>query len=352
MEAARDACPDCPDVDLLLGCVESAVLIVEPDWTVRSCNRRFLELMGLESEDLRGSKLLSLFSDERSGSEFIALLNGEPPSGDSLAGQCVLARKDGESIALRYRAAQLDGAGPERRRMIIFTGDSRLEKTGERALQSLARLSDENPSPVLRISGDGLLLYANRGSWLLLSHWDTEVGKRIPPVWFELVRGAIRSGQSREEELRIGFKTYLLIIVPVPGMGYVNIFGLDVTARKQVERKLHQDAQVFESASEAIMIMDTDMRILDVNLATRRSPGTRGRKSSARRPRSSSPVGGETATWRRCGNRSRARGAGRGRYGTVGRTARPTRNGSPSAPSSTTREPSRDTSASSRTSRR
>jgi diguanylate cyclase (GGDEF)-like protein/PAS domain S-box-containing protein len=211
--------------------------------------------------------MLSLFSDEKTGAELIARLHENLPSGDSVAGQCELARKGGDPVALKFRAALLDGAGPERRRMIIFTGDSRQERPGERALQSLARLSDENPSPVLRISGDGLLLYANRGSWLLQSHWNTEVGKQIPPVWFELVRGAIRSGQSREEELRIGFKTYLLIIVPVPGMGYVNIFGLDVTARKQVERKLHQDAQVFESASEAIMIMDTDMRILDVNLA-------------------------------------------------------------------------------------
>ena len=197
----------------------------------------------------------------------MARLQSELPAHESAEGQCELRRKTGESLPLNFTALPFDWDGGRLNCLVTFMLDRPGAKGSEHSLQSLARLSDENPSPVLRISGDGVLLYANRGSWLVLSHWKTEVGRKIPPAWFEVVREVIGSGQRREEELRIGFKTYLLLLVPVSGMGYVNIFGLDVTADKQVARKLRQHAQVFENASEAIMIVDTDLRILDVNLA-------------------------------------------------------------------------------------
>ena len=261
------ACPECPDVDALLDGLQRAAIVVEADGTIGSCSSQFLELLGYGGDEIRGSTMPSLFPTEKFGLEFMALLYNGPSSCNAVGGQCELRRKTGEPLHLEFQAMRLEGEGWEQRRLVVFAKE--LDKAGNegRTLQSLARLSDENPSPVLRISDDGILLYANRGSWLVTSHWATDVGHRIPPAWFAVVRGAIESGQSREEELRIGFKTYLLIIVPVAGMGYVNIFGLDVTARKQVERKLKQDAQVFENASEAIMIVDTDLRILDVNLA-------------------------------------------------------------------------------------
>jgi len=43
----------------------------------------------------------------------------------------------------------------------------------ERRIRSLARFPDENPFPVLRIAGDGTLIYANKGSRKLLLIWQT-----------------------------------------------------------------------------------------------------------------------------------------------------------------------------------
>ncbi|MCC7196477.1 MAG: PAS domain S-box protein, partial [Gemmatimonadaceae bacterium] len=129
------------------------------------------------------------------------------------------------------------------------------------------RFANEMPFPTLRIGADGTLLYANRGSWLLLSHWSAEIGKPVPKEWIRATQESLAAGEEREIELGIGFKTYLVVLVPVPEMKYVNLFGLDVTRRKQVEQKLAQNAQVFESASEAVMITDPDGRILDVNRA-------------------------------------------------------------------------------------
>jgi len=53
----------------------------------------------------------------------------------------------------------------------------------DRKLDDLARFPAENPSPVLRIAADGVLLHANRASGRVLEKWQTCVGKRVPAVW-------------------------------------------------------------------------------------------------------------------------------------------------------------------------
>ena len=77
--------------------------------------------------------------------------------------------------------------------------------------------------------------------------------------------GRGRPGENLEVEVPIGFKTLLLVLVPVADSGYIDIFGLDVTMRKQVEKKLLIHSQVFESATEGIVITDADRRIVDIN---------------------------------------------------------------------------------------
>lgn len=53
----------------------------------------------------------------------------------------------------------------------------------------------------------------------------------------------------------------------------VYVFGMDVTVQKQIEQKVELNAKVFESATEGILIMDADMRVIDVNPAYSRITG-------------------------------------------------------------------------------
>jgi diguanylate cyclase (GGDEF)-like protein/PAS domain S-box-containing protein len=145
------------------------------------------------------------------------------------------------------------------------TPTSPLDQCG--TVQDLSQFPDEDPNPVLRVSHDGILLYANNSSWVLLAHWRTQVGSAVPPEWLAVVRGAIGGGEVLEREISVGFMTLLISIVPFPEKGYINLYGLDMTRRRQVEDKLRLNAQVFEGVAEGIMIMDSDRRILDVNRA-------------------------------------------------------------------------------------
>lgn len=271
-EVERSQKMEWPDAELLLDGIGSAVLVLSSNLTIHFCSRRFLDILGYGKEDLRGLSMAALFRDESRGAEWIGRLVDEVSARGTTEGRLELVAKGGEARDLRFRAGALGREGGE---LVIAVEESRGEADasrgaasgGEQALRDLARLYDENPSPVLRVSREGYLLYANRASWPVLSHWQTEVGRKVTQTWQDAIGESLQSGENREEEFCMGFKTYLLVFVPVSDMSYVNVFGLDVTTRKQVERKLLLDAQVFENTSEAIVITDTDLRILDVNLA-------------------------------------------------------------------------------------
>lgn len=52
-------------------------------------------------------------------------------------------------------------------------------------IQDLAKFPDENPYPLLRVSSDGVMLYANRRSSPVLEAWKYQVGGVLPRKWRE-----------------------------------------------------------------------------------------------------------------------------------------------------------------------
>ena len=276
MEAASQAPPHIPPgggkshppqfgSEPVLEAIPSALLILSSEGIIDFSNSAFHKLLCTRPGGLLGKPLAALFTDEDSAAAFLGRL-GDGRHGDKpLEGQFQLRRNGGDTVALAYQASPLLDQKGRRRRTLLLIQDTDIGREPVGELHGFSRLADENPFPVLRISREGVLMGANRGSWLLLSHWKTDVGGTVPEEWRQIIRDV--GLENHEVEVQIGFKTLLLVIVPVPDKAYVNVYGLDVTSRKQAERKLLLDSQVFESASEGVLITDADGRILDVNRA-------------------------------------------------------------------------------------
>ncbi|NQV85272.1 MAG: GGDEF domain-containing protein [Rhodospirillales bacterium] len=101
--------------------------------------------------------------------------------------------------------------------------------------QSIARISEDSPNPVLRVSAGGEVLYANKSSGALLSYWKIEVGGRLPPEWCDVVDEAMAGKTLEDRELSSLDRRFSLTIQPIVDAGYVNIFGRDITKRKKAE---------------------------------------------------------------------------------------------------------------------
>ena len=126
----------------------------------------------------------------------------------------------------------------------------------EQRASELARLPEENPNPVLRISTDGTILYANKAGADLLDFWKCQVGRPAPAPLRDGVLEVARFGSSRESEVLCRDRVFSFFFVPVADRGYVNLYGLDVTARKKAEtqlEKLNRILQAQARSSQAMM---------------------------------------------------------------------------------------------------
>ncbi|GJL78598.1 MAG: hypothetical protein NPINA01_15870 [Nitrospinaceae bacterium] len=108
----------------------------------------------------------------------------------------------------------------------------------EKKIKSLAKFPSENPNPVLRIAGDGKLLYANAPAFTLLNDMTIQVGDLVFPEFQANAAYALSSKSIQEIATQVGKRTFLLQWVPILNEGYVNIYAQDITERKEAEEKL------------------------------------------------------------------------------------------------------------------
>lgn len=124
----------------------------------------------------------------------------------------------------------------------------------------LARFPDENPNPIMRVTRNGLVVYANLSASPLLAHWQIEVGDQLPSEWLQRVTSAFTVDDSEESELIIDEDQILsLILTPVSEHDYLNIYGRNITNRRQTENALRQSNDELERAHRKMQDQQAQM---------------------------------------------------------------------------------------------
>lgn len=107
----------------------------------------------------------------------------------------------------------------------------------EMEIRSLEAFPAESPSPMLRVNRDGLISYANEASRTLLEFWHCEPAQKLPREWRHYIDRALLTDTNQQTELAVGEAIYTLLFSPIKELGYVNIYGLDVTEARQAEER-------------------------------------------------------------------------------------------------------------------
>ena len=103
------------------------------------------------------------------------------------------------------------------------------------ALKAIDKFPDQNPNPVLRVSQDGRLQYANPASAPVTKALGIDVGDELPAHFREQVERAAVAARGAVIELESEARTFELLVVSVYEFGFVNLYGTDVTAARAVE---------------------------------------------------------------------------------------------------------------------
>jgi len=177
------------------------------------------------------------------------------------SGEVINIKKNGETFYSLLSAFIIrDEQGNPKGTMGILK-DITDRKKAEENIESLAKFPTENPNPVMRISKDGTVLYANEASKPLLRLWQCQEDKRLSGEWCRRIENTLEKGEPEKEEIECENKTYLLTFAPITDSAFVNVYALDITDRKKAEEEiLAKQTQLKSLTSELSLAEERERR--------------------------------------------------------------------------------------------
>jgi len=152
-------------------------------------------------------------------------------------------RKDGSFFEAEIAVSKmlLDGD-------IVFIGSvydvtEKIEQ--EKKLWELARFPEENSYPVMKITAEGIICYANSNCDPVFQIWQTEMDGQVPVHIKNMVQQCIADGQSQQIEVDCNCETdcetgqcFSLSFAPVPDLKAAYVYGLDISQSKRDQKEL------------------------------------------------------------------------------------------------------------------
>ena len=236
-----------------LSSIGDAVIASDTEGRITFLNPVAVTLTGWQSEEALGQPIQSVFriinEKTRKPAEDLAARVLHEKRVVALANDTALVTRDGREVPIEDSAAPIkDSSGNAIGVVLVFhdvterrRAQAALREAHERAVW-LARFPDENPNPVLRASADGIVLYCNPAT-STLSGWTCEVGQPVQNRLFPLVGRAMAEGREVQEDVQLDGKVYIVWAIPFPQEGYANVYGRDITDRKQMEEQLRQSEE-------------------------------------------------------------------------------------------------------------
>ena len=208
------------------------IWVIDNETNTTFVNQSMANMFGYEIDEMIGVNLYD-FTDE--DGKKIAEENFERrKQGIEEDHEFEFIHKSGKKIFTTLKASPIFDEAGNFKGAMAFVTDITEQKVTQEKIADMARFPLENPNPILRLSKKYVLL-ANKASQNLFGIGE---GSRIPDVLLKSVNEAFSMDKNIEMELKFNGRIYNLFIVPIKGVGYANIYGLDITARKEAEDNL------------------------------------------------------------------------------------------------------------------
>ncbi len=217
------------------------VSITDVQGNIIYANDKFCEISQYDRSELLGQKH-SLIRSDQHDRQFYKDMWKTIANGKIWQGDVCNQAKDGSYYWVATTLIPRLNSEGKPYEYIGMRTDITAQKLAESEVSALARFPMENPEPVLRINKSGEVIFHNIASQRLLDHWQVALHDKLPDEWVKKVEDILVTGKSTEVELTVADTCFLLNFTPLVESGYVNIYGRDITEKKQAEASLSYQA--------------------------------------------------------------------------------------------------------------
>jgi PAS domain S-box-containing protein len=250
----------------VLQTASDAIITINGDGAITFWNKAAEKSFGYLADEIIGRPSFLLMPEEyrdlhAKGLDSVAKGNRSKLAGQNI--ELVGQRKDGSTFPMELSLAEYK-TGDRRFYAGIIRDITQKNKAREilrrqhEEIQSLARFPEQNRDPVLRVDKDGVVLYGNPASRELLASWECGIGGRLPDHIGKNVAKSFADQAVGKMEVNHKEKTFFFHITPIVDLGYLNLYGHDVTELKRTEGALRESEElfrtVFQTSPDAINI--------------------------------------------------------------------------------------------------
>jgi PAS domain S-box-containing protein len=219
-----------------------SIITVDETGQIIDFNPTAEEIFGYQAEQAIGKQIAPLIISEQSRDSFARKLETcllvplEP--GNENRTEMYAVRQDGTQFPVEIAIKPL--LLKDSVLFTVYLHDISMRRRQQQEIRNLAAFPSESPMPILRINERGVIIYANQPSSALLEYWGVQFLQTLPAFWRKQVEDVLGKGREREIEVVDNDKFYSLLLVPIKGANYVNIYGKDVTETRNAEAESRQ----------------------------------------------------------------------------------------------------------------
>ncbi|GBE41465.1 nitrogen fixation regulatory protein [bacterium BMS3Bbin09] len=245
--------------------VKVSVLTTGLDFKINWVNQAFNALYGYSLDEVIG-KTPDFLNIEPLSDEIQSDIYQTMFSGEAWMGEVVNRRKDGTTFLCELDIFPLKDKNGN---IFAYAGhqhDITERKQIEEEILSVSNIPAENPNPVIRISSDKTILYANDSFNKLLTNAglsEKDAIKILPDDLYRLIDIALEEGKPHIMiEAKAADRVISYNIIPIMEQGYVNLYGRDVTEHNKLERELKDKVKDLEQFYEMAVGRELKMKEL------------------------------------------------------------------------------------------
>ncbi len=247
------------------------IVVQDAEGRIVRINRAGCEALGGRAADFLGASWLEEFvpGEERPTARraFERLLRGENLQYERM--EYRIRGMDGQERLIAWKHAPLRDAAGNVEGVLGSGLDVTAKRRNETRILVLSRLTEDNPNPLLRVDGEGRIVYGNPASASFLSRCGLSIGGRAPEDLLRAIAKVRASGEIQEIRFEAAERVFRFTLAEALDAGLVNVFGQDVTESDDALKRLTQSEQthrvIFENSPLGMIHSDASGRVTKCN---------------------------------------------------------------------------------------